>query len=67
LDRIDPKAEEASKGFLGGKETNIGLHERNEARKVENGVARKMMGLEFVKIEKFPEKSEAGRPKPRSK
>ena len=55
LDRVDPKAEEAGKGFLCGKETYVGLHEGNKARKIENGVAREMMGLELVEIKELPE------------
>jgi hypothetical protein len=51
LDRIDPKAEEASKSFFRGKEANVALHERDIARKVENGIARKMVRLELVEVE----------------
>ena len=56
MDRIDPKAEEASKSFFCWMETYVGLHERNKAGEVENGIAREMMGLEFVEIEEFAEK-----------
>jgi hypothetical protein len=51
LDRIDPKAKEASKSFFRGKEANVALHERDIARKVENGIARKMVRLELVEVE----------------
>ena len=55
LDRIDPKAEEASKSFFCWMETYVGLHKRNKAGEVKDGVAREMMGLEFVKIKELPE------------
>jgi hypothetical protein len=55
LDRVDPKAEKASKSLKSRKETYVGLHERNKARKIENGVARKMVRLEFIKIEELAE------------
>jgi hypothetical protein len=53
LDRVDPKAEKASENFFGGKEANVGLHERNIAGEVEDGVARKVMGLEFIKVKEL--------------
>jgi hypothetical protein len=53
LDRVDPKAKEASESFFCGTEANIGLHERNIAREVEDGAARKMVGLEFVKVKEL--------------
>jgi hypothetical protein len=53
LDRVNPKAEEASESFFCGKEANVGLHERNVARKIEDGVAREVMGLEFVEIKEL--------------
>ena len=55
LDRIDPKAEEASESFFCREETNVGLHERNKARKIKNGIARKVMRLKLVKIEELAE------------
>jgi hypothetical protein len=61
LDRIDPKAEEASESFFCREETNVGLHERDIARKIENGIATKMMRLELVEIQKLAE--EVGRRK----
>jgi hypothetical protein len=55
LDRVDPKAKETSESFLCGKETYVGLHEANKARKIEDGVAREMMGLKLVEIKELPE------------
>ena len=59
MDRVDPKAEEASKGFFCRTETYVGLHERNKAGEVKNGIAREMMGLEFVEIKELPEEVRA--------
>jgi hypothetical protein len=56
LDRIDPKAKEASKGFFCGKEANVALHERNIAGEVEDGIARKMVGLELIEVKELAEK-----------
>ena len=36
-------------------ETYVGLHKRNKAGEVKDGIAREMMGLEFVKIKELPE------------
>jgi hypothetical protein len=55
LHQIDLKAEEASKGFFCGKEANVALHERNVTRKVEDGIARKVVRLELVKIQELTE------------
>jgi hypothetical protein len=53
LDRVDPKTEKASKSFESREETYVGLLEGNKTRKVKNGIARKMMRLELVKIEEL--------------
>jgi ribosomal protein S24E len=53
LDRIDPKAKEASKSFLSRTEADVALHKGNVARKVENGIARKLVRLELVKIQEL--------------
>jgi hypothetical protein len=50
LDRVDPKTEEASKSFNGREKADVGLHKRNKTRKVENGIARKVVRLEFIKV-----------------
>ncbi len=36
-------------------ETYVGLHKGNKAGEVKDGIAREMMGLEFVKIKELPE------------
>ena len=56
MDRVDPKAEEASESFFCRTETYVGLHERNKTRKIKNGIARKVMRLEFVEVEELAEK-----------
>jgi ribosomal protein S24E len=53
LDRIDPKAKEASKSFLSGTEADVALHEGNVTRKVKNGIARKVVRLESIKIQEL--------------
>jgi hypothetical protein len=50
LDRVDPKTEEAGKSFDGGEKADVGLHKRNITRKIENGVAREVVRLEFLEI-----------------
>ena len=55
LDRVDPKAEEASKSFFCRTETYVGLHERNKTRKIKNGIARKVVRLKFVEVKEFAE------------
>ena len=50
LDGVDPQVEEAGKRLTSGTNADIGLHEGGIARKVEDGVARKVVRLEFVKI-----------------
>ena len=37
-------------------ETYVGLHERNKTRKIKNGIARKVMRLEFVEVKELAEK-----------
>jgi hypothetical protein len=56
LDRIDPEVVKTCRSVHCRKETNEAFHEGNERRKVKNGIARKMVGLKFVKIKKAPEK-----------
>jgi hypothetical protein len=53
LDRIDPKAKEASESFLSGTEADVALHEGNVTRKVENGIARNVVRLESIKIQEL--------------
>ena len=55
MDRIDPKAKEASKSLLRGTEADVSLHEGNITRKIKNGIARKVVRLELVKIQKAAE------------
>jgi hypothetical protein len=50
LDGINPKRKEASESLVSGTKANIALHERNVAREIEDGVARKVVRLELVKI-----------------
>jgi hypothetical protein len=50
LGRVDPKTEEAGKSFDGGEKANVGLHERNKTRNIENGIAREVVRLKFLKI-----------------
>jgi hypothetical protein len=44
-----------SKGLDSRPEADISFHERNEGRQIEDGVARKMMGLEFIEVKEAPE------------
>jgi hypothetical protein len=55
FDRVDAKVEEVGEGLNYRRETNKPLHKRNKRGEVENGVARKVVGLKLVKIEKVPE------------
>ena len=55
MDRVDPKAEEASKSFFCRTETYVGLHERNKTGKIKNGIARKVVRLKFVEVKEFAE------------
>jgi hypothetical protein len=50
MDGINSKREEASESLASGTEADIALHERNVAREVEDGVARKVVRLELIKI-----------------
>jgi hypothetical protein len=52
LDRIDPKIIEASKGLGSRKEADEAFHKGNVGGKVENGIARKVMGLKRIEVEK---------------
>ena len=55
LDRVDPEIVEASKSIDGRKKADEAFHERDIGRKIKDGVGRKMVGLEFIKIKKAPE------------
>jgi hypothetical protein len=55
LDRVDPEVIEASEGVDGRKKTDITFHESNIGRKLKNGVAKEMVGLKLVEVEKAPE------------
>jgi hypothetical protein len=68
LDRILPEGVNIREVIYRGSDTGVSLHESSKRRKVEDGVARKMMGLEFKKVKKAPEEvKKAERPKPRLK
>jgi ribosomal protein S24E len=54
LDQIDPKAKEASKSLLRRTEADVALHEGDIARKIKNGIARKVVRLELVEIQELP-------------
>jgi hypothetical protein len=53
LNGVNPKGKEASKSLASRAETHVGLHERCVAREIEDGIARKMVRLEFVEIKKL--------------
>ena len=55
LDRVDPEIVEASKSIDRRKKADEAFHERDIGRKIKDGVGRKMVGLEFIKIKKAPE------------
>jgi hypothetical protein len=67
LDRVDPKREKASKSLAGRADADVCLHEGSITRKIENGIAGKVVRLKPIEIQELTKKSEAGRPKPRSK
>jgi hypothetical protein len=55
LNGINPKSKEAGKRLTSGTNADVGLHEGGITRKIENGVAGKMVRLELVKIKKTAE------------
>jgi hypothetical protein len=55
LNRILPEVVEERKIIYQGSHADIPLHESGKGRKIEYGVARKMMGLKFIEIKKAPE------------
>jgi hypothetical protein len=61
LNGIDPKREEASEGLASGADADVGFHEGGVARKIENGVAGKVVRLEFIKIKKLAEEVRGGK------
>jgi hypothetical protein len=60
LNGIDPERKETGEGFPSGADAYVGFHEGGVARKVENGIARKMVRLEFVEIKKPAEEIGSG-------
>jgi hypothetical protein len=56
LNGVDPKSKETGKRLASGTNADISLHEGGIAGEVENGVAGKVVRLEFVKIKETPEK-----------
>jgi hypothetical protein len=50
LDRIDPQTKEAGKRLTSGTNADVGLHEGGITRKIENGVAGKMMRLKLIEV-----------------
>jgi hypothetical protein len=50
LDGVDPQVEEAGKRLTSGTNADVSLHEGGITREIENGVARKVVRLEFVEI-----------------
>jgi hypothetical protein len=52
LDRILPEVVEIREVIYRRSDTDVSLHESNERRKIEDRIARKMMGLEFKKVKK---------------
>jgi hypothetical protein len=55
LDGVDPEVIESGKNLDGGQEADITLHKRDKSREIEDGIAGKMMGLEFVEVKEAPE------------
>jgi hypothetical protein len=50
LNGINPQRKEAGKRLTSGTNTDVGLHEGGVAGKVKDGIARKMVRLEFIEI-----------------
>jgi hypothetical protein len=50
LDRILPKIVKEREVINRRSDTTVSLHEGGEGRKVEDGIARKMVGLKFIEI-----------------
>jgi hypothetical protein len=50
LNRINPQTKEAGKRLTSGTNADVGLHEGGIAGKVKDGIARKVMRLEFIEI-----------------
>jgi hypothetical protein len=61
LNGVDPKSKETGKRLASGTNADIGLHKGGIARKIENGVAGKMVRLELVEIEKTAEEIGGGK------
>jgi hypothetical protein len=57
LDGVDPQVEETGKRLTSGTNADVSLHEGGITRKIEKGVARKVVRLEIVEIQEIPEKS----------
>jgi hypothetical protein len=56
LDRIDPEVVEAGEGLDDRPEDDETFHKGNKRGKIENGIARKMVGLKFIKVKEALEK-----------
>jgi hypothetical protein len=50
LNGINPQRKEAGKRLTSGTNADVGLHEGGIAGKVKDGIARKVMRLEFIEI-----------------
>jgi hypothetical protein len=61
LNGVDPKSEEAGKRLTSGTDADVGLHKGGITRKIENGVAGKMVRLELVKIKEIAEEIGGGK------
>jgi hypothetical protein len=55
LNGVNPKSKETGKRLTSGTNADVGLHEGGVTRKIENGVAGKIVRLELVKIQKAAE------------
>jgi hypothetical protein len=55
LDGVLPQIVEKGKIIYRRGHTDVPLHESGEGRKIEDGVARKVMGMKLIEIEKAPE------------
>jgi hypothetical protein len=61
LDGVDPQVEETGERLTSGTNADVGLHEGGITRKIENGVAGKVMRLELVKIQELAEEVRSGK------
>jgi hypothetical protein len=61
LNGVNPKSKETGKRLASGTNADIGLHKGGIARKIENGVAGKMVRLELVEIKETAEEIGSGK------